>query len=144
MKGKLLIIVALSLFLSSRTFAKDKVVTFCEDPFPPYAIGKQGLPPTGGISVEILINIFERIDGYEASFMLEPWKRCLRSIKIGKTDGYMQGIYNKERAEYLVVSDPFELAASKLYYLKSRYHPATSASPLTIGAGPSGRNATAA
>ena len=62
MIGKIIFIVSLSLLVAFPSFAKDKVVTFCEDPYPPYVYGKMGSEPIKGILIDLLGEIFNRIE----------------------------------------------------------------------------------
>jgi len=121
MKRSRLSITLILLLISSFSFAQDKVVKLCEDPWPPWTIGEMGESPIGGFAVKITHKIFERIKGAEPNMQLLPWKRCLRDIELGRMDGYLMALYTEERAQYLIVSDPFLTSRALLYYLVSKY-----------------------
>jgi len=109
------------LLMSSLSFAQDKVLKFCTDPWPPWIIGDMGEAPTDGFAVKIFHSVFERIKGVDSNIIVLPWKRCLRDIELGRLDGYIMGLYNKDRAQYLTVSDPYLTSRALLYYLVSKY-----------------------
>ncbi len=99
MKVKKSILLGLLLFLSApvATFAQPSKVTLCNDPWPPFTVGKSGSAPEGGLAFEIVNEIFDRMDGVSVEMQLMPWKRCLKQIETGKIDGAMLALKSAKR-----------------------------------------------
>jgi ABC-type amino acid transport substrate-binding protein len=60
-----------------------KEVSFVIDPWPPWSYGEEGKTPEKGIIIEIIQEIFTRLDDFEPKFTLYPWKRCLYYVENG-------------------------------------------------------------
>lgn len=98
----LLIFTAISLFTSQ---VSAQTLRLVGDPWPPYVEGNLGEATTTGIAVEVVKQIFSRIDGAQASFPLIPWKRALREVEEGKSDGIVMLLKTSEREQYMEYSD---------------------------------------
>jgi len=85
--------------------SRDATVTFVGDPWTPWVYGTEGSVPDKGIAVEIIREIFKRLDGYKPSFMLYPWNRCLDLVREGEADALILCAYNAERAGYAAYTD---------------------------------------
>ncbi|MCX4029098.1 transporter substrate-binding domain-containing protein [Endozoicomonas sp. SM1973] len=91
-------------------------VNFCDDEagWPPYYYhprvdGKPDRSKIVGFNIDLMKEV-EKITGLKYTLELMPWKRCLDSVanfdKEKKYEAFMDGTYNKERAEkyYLTTS----------------------------------------
>ncbi len=90
-----------------------------QDVWPPYSIGQEGQPPTGGSIVEIVTEVYKRL-GVPATMKLYPWPRCLNMIKEGQADAIMGASVNEERKSYIVFSDPVQVSVGKVYSTSER------------------------
>ncbi len=73
---------------------------FCFDPYPPFTLGEDGAP-NGGLNVELLDAVTDRIEELSATVTLLPWQRCQTVVRNGEMDGILPLYANDERAEYL-------------------------------------------
>lgn len=117
MKNFLFAVVFCVVTMSSVVFAEESTVRFSEDSWPPYTYGESGMPPTGGIAVNLVHEVFSRL-GVKVDLMLYPWKRCLSQMKSGKRDALMLCGYSKEREEYVVYTDVVMVVKDLLCYRK--------------------------
>lgn len=78
----------------------ETVLRFCYDPYPPYTLGTGGIP-SGGLKVELLDAVTERIDGVRAVVVLLPWQRCQAQAEAGESDGILPLFKSAERESYL-------------------------------------------
>lgn len=97
------------------TAGEAKTVLLLEDPWPPYTLGEEGSAPTGGIAVELLREIFNRLN-VPVEFKLQPWKRVLRNAEEGEADGIMLLMYEAERERFLAYSDVIFESRELLYF----------------------------
>lgn len=94
------------------------IVRFNEDPWPPYTYGESGYPPTGGLAVDLVNTIFNKL-GVKTDMMLCPWKRWLKQIEVGSSDALMLLGYSPEREKYLVYSDPIIVVRDLIWFHKN-------------------------
>ena len=80
----------------------EQAVLLVGDPWPPYVIGELGEDATSGIAVEIVKTIFAQIDGVTVRFPLVPWKRALREVEEGRSDGIGMLLKTPEREAYML------------------------------------------
>lgn len=114
----LFLLVCVSLILNLH--ANEKI-TFESDPAPPYTLGKMGNIPTG-IAVDIVNEIFSRIEGVEGSYKSsKPWKRVMRNVEEGKTDATFPILKNDERAKKYFYSDKIIPSDTSLFFLKKKF-----------------------
>ncbi|CAN2039525.1 polar amino acid transport system substrate-binding protein [Candidatus Magnetomoraceae bacterium gMMP-15] len=99
-----------------------KKINLSEDPFPPYTLGVEGAAPTGGIAVEIISEIFNRLN-IEVDMQLYPWNRCLAQMKVGRRDGLMMVIKTPEREEYMAFTESLIKDHWLFYFLAGRKSP---------------------
>lgn len=90
-------------------------LTFCYDPYPPYTLGTEG-EPSGGLKVNLLQAVVDRIDGLTADVVLLPWKRCQAEAKNGSVDGILPLFKNDERETYLTFTIGTFQETSELWY----------------------------
>jgi len=77
-----------------------------EDPWPPFALGKAGETPEGGLIVELMEELFKRI-GQPLRMELCPWKRCIYMVQNQKADGLMLTVKTPEREKFAYFPEPF-------------------------------------
>jgi polar amino acid transport system substrate-binding protein len=83
----------------------EQTVLLVGDPWPPYVIGELGEDATSGVAVEIVKKIFSQIDGTMVRFPLIPWKRALREVEEGQSDGIGMLLKTPERELYMLYTD---------------------------------------
>jgi polar amino acid transport system substrate-binding protein len=104
--------------VSTLSFAQNagkNVVSFVGDPWTPWVYGAEGSPPEKGIAVDIIMEIFKRLNGFTADLKLLPWSRCLTMVKEGESDALILCAYNAERAAYAVFTD--EIVRNKAVFI---------------------------
>lgn len=109
------------LFLFTLAVRAETKVTFVEDPFPPYTIGKAGQKPTGGIAVKVIEKIFEQLPEAEPEFILLPWKRALAQVEQGNIDALMHLLKTEEREKKYIFTDSIYTSYSVVFYSKQSY-----------------------
>ncbi len=82
------------------TAADPPVVKVATDPWPPWTEGKTGTP-TGGIAVELVEELFSRLD-LRTVVTIYPFKRALTRIETGMSDVVLMVGKNEERAGYML------------------------------------------
>lgn len=95
------------LFLPHFSFSKENVLKISTLEWPPYVISNQ---KDLGFFCVIVKSILKKI-GYESQIEVMPWARALHLVENGSYDGIIPAYYSKERAHYLLYSDP-------IYYSK--------------------------
>ncbi|MEH6470022.1 MAG: transporter substrate-binding domain-containing protein [Halopseudomonas sp.] len=88
------------------------------DPWPPYVLGEaaDGSKATAGIAVELIQQIFDRIEGAEAEIVLTPWRRALHGVEAGTYDGIPLLFKTPKREEYMTFSAPLFQARTVFFY----------------------------
>lgn len=110
-----------SVLLVTQTRAED-VLTLTGDPWPPYVIGTEGSPDAeGGLGVDLIRNLFDRIDGVSVRFPLMPWKRALKEVELGRYDGICLLLRTSERESYMAFSEPLLASRSLIWYRRERF-----------------------
>ena len=99
---KRLCIGLVSAFLFGHPVFAEQTVLLVGDPWPPYVIGEMGEDATSGVAVEIAKKIFSQIDGAMVRFPLIPWKRALREVEEGQSDGIGMLLKTPEREVYML------------------------------------------
>ena len=93
----------------------EQTVLLVGDPWPPYVIGKMGEDATSGVAVEIVKKIFSQIDGVMVRFPLIPWKRALREVQEGQSDGIGMLLKIPERQIYMLYTDALVTGESLIW-----------------------------
>ncbi len=99
----------------------DRVVTLVGDPWPPYILGELGQEATGGIGVELMRAIFERIENTRVSNPMVPWNRALREVKTGTKDGIGILLKTPERETYMVYTDELFRSYATVWYSTRKF-----------------------
>ncbi len=102
-------------FVLETVAAEERVVTFVGDPWPPYVEGELGEDAVSGIAVEIVFEIFSRIDNARARFPLIPWQRALQEVEQGYHDGIGILLKTAEREAYMTYSIPFIIGSDLVW-----------------------------
>jgi len=109
------------LFVPFLLFAQSRI-TLVEDPWPPFInVDKTTEKVTGGIAVQVIQKIFERIEDVEVNFLIRPWKRALLEVEEGKFDGIPALQKTPEREKFLEYSDPLFENRTEFFYARSRH-----------------------
>ena len=119
MKSRILAVACMcSMLAATAGFAQpamEATVYFVGDPWTPWVYGSEGSVPEKGIAVEIITEIFRRLDGYQPALRLFPWNRCLDMVREGDADALILCAYNAERAGYAAYTD--EIVRNKAVFL---------------------------
>lgn len=86
-------------------FAEERLVRVAGDPYPPWTEGEAGSPSTGGIAVEIVEELFRRLN-MDTRVIVYPFKRGLDRIKHGEEDVILMVSRSTEREQYMLFSHP--------------------------------------
>ena len=97
------------------TFAAQPLVRVAGDPYPPWTEGIAGSKATGGIAVEIVEELFRRLD-MQTRVVVYPFKRGLERIKQGEEDVILMVSWSKEREQYMLFSDPIRYVRHVFYH----------------------------
>lgn len=93
-----------------------QTVRLVGDPWPPYVDGVLGEDASGGVAVEIVERLFARIADAEVRFPLIPWKRALREVEEGHSDGIPILLKTTERESYMVFSEALITGENLIWY----------------------------
>ena len=107
-------VIVISVIYGNQVLA-DQIVTFVGDPWPPYVEGVLGEDASTGIVVEVVNEIFSRIDNTRARFPLIPWNRALSEVESGSHDGIGMLLKTPEREQYMVYSEPMLVGSSLVW-----------------------------
>jgi polar amino acid transport system substrate-binding protein len=110
---------SLCLMSVSTQAEESKAVHFVDSPYPPYSIGELGKAPTGGVAVELVNEIFNRL-GVKLSIEMHPWKRTLKMAELGRADGITLLMRDEERSQYLTFSEVVFEGKEVFYYNRDR------------------------
>lgn len=100
--------------------AAAETVLLASDPWPPYVTGELGGKVTGGLAVDLINRIFERIDGVDVAIPMVPWNRALAEVEKGTKDGIPMLLKTEEREAYMVYTDPLVRSSSLIWYVRER------------------------
>ena len=110
-----------SALLATQSRAQE-VLTLTGDPWPPYVIGTEGSPDAdGGLGVDLIRNLFGRIDGVSVRFPLMPWKRALKEVELGRYDGICLLLRTAKRENYMTFSEPLLASRSLIWFRRERF-----------------------
>lgn len=97
-------------------------IKVANDPWPPYAIGELDKTPTGGMIVNLVYEIFKRLN-IEVEFTLYPWNRVLKLAQDGEIDCIAFAGKNAEREAWLGFTDVVYIDRQLIYYRADRAQP---------------------
>jgi polar amino acid transport system substrate-binding protein len=102
-------------------------IKVCGEPWAPYlfdANGGEGAQKIEGADLAVLEEITKRT-GYEFSFELLPWKRCLHTVAdfdhYGSFEIASDATRNKEREKTYYIVGPLYEASTSIYYSRTKY-----------------------
>lgn len=114
------LLVVICLCTSSASFAKN-IITLGTAHYPPYTIGEEGGNLTGGLELDIINEINNRLDDVELQVVVYPFKRGHQYAMDGKIDGFWLIVETEEHKKYLTFSVPLREDRASFWYLRSRY-----------------------
>ncbi len=106
---RLLLLCPAFVLLASPVLAGEqplKPFLLVKDPWPPYTVGESGSIVEKGLIVEVLTELFRRVD---LPFRMElcPWKRCVYMVQTQKADALMLTVKTAEREKFAYFAKPF-------------------------------------
>lgn len=81
-----------------------EVTLYGDNSYPPYSYLDNGKP--AGVYVEIIEKAFAKIDGYEVTFSMVPWKRGIDYVKKGKGVALFPPYFSEDRVPWMLFSEP--------------------------------------
>ena len=95
--------------------ADDGAIKVSSDPWEPWVLGTEGNVASGGMAVEYINEIFNRI-GVKSETIIYPYERCLAQMKSGERDMILMAKKTPEREQYMVYSDVAATDPQLLYF----------------------------
>lgn len=111
----MLIVIILIASIGVDSFAEQRQVRVAGDPYPPWTEGAVGSKASGGIVVEIVEELFRRLD-MSTLVVVYPFKRGLERIKQGEEDVILMVSRSTEREHYMLFTDPIRYVQHVFYY----------------------------
>jgi polar amino acid transport system substrate-binding protein len=93
----------------------DPPFLLVEDPWPPYTVGQTGDLAEKGLIVELMHELFARID-HPIQLELYPWKRCIFMVKNNKADALMLTVKTAERDQFAYFPEAFFVNKINFYH----------------------------
>ena len=90
-----------------------------EDPWPPFTLGEAGGAPEGGLVVELMEELFQRIE-QPLRMELYPWKRSIYMVRNQMADGLMLTVKTSEREAFAYFPEPFFVNKIQFFHKKDR------------------------
>mgnify|MGYP006285851959 CR=1 FL=1 len=90
---------------------------FVDEPLPPFSYGEVGGFAEGGVSYELIREVFGRM-GMDARLKLVPWARALKMAEFGRADGMPLLLPSEERKAYMVFTGPILEGGDALIFNK--------------------------
>ena len=100
----ILLVLVVYLFSQSFVFAKEQVIIYGDDNYPPYSFEKNREPK--GIYVKVLKSAFSDMPDYNVTIKMVPWKRGLAYIKRGQGLALFPPYYSEKRKQWMLFSEP--------------------------------------
>lgn len=88
----------------SFSYARTKVTVYGDATYPPYSFGVNQFPK--GIYVDILKKAFSRMEKYEVTIEVLPWKRGIKYIQNGKAFALFPPYFGEHRTAWMIYSEP--------------------------------------
>ncbi len=101
--------------------AKDQVIQFATDPWPPYFLESEHSSVDKGIGVDLVQAVFSRLEGVRPSFPKVPWKRALMEVQSGSKDAVALLLKTPEREEHMLFTVPVIQTEGMLLFHKNRF-----------------------
>lgn len=97
------IVLVCSLCFAGAAFSIE-VTIYGDHSYPPYSYSDNKKP--AGVYVEIIEKAFTRIEGYELTIEVVPWKRGIKYIKDGYGAALFPPYFSEERVPWMLFSEP--------------------------------------
>ena len=115
----------------------SEVLAFADSPWPPFTLGEEGGPATGGRTLALLQALFGGM-GKTLSVTLYPWQRTLKLAETGRVDGIPILMRAAEREAYLAYTDRLITVHDVFYFNRKQlgsfdWDSYEDLRPLTIG-----------
>jgi len=116
-RTRIIVLISMMLFafIGVDAFAENRLVRVAGDPYPPWTEGETGTKAAGGIAVEIVEELFERL-GMEARVLVYPFSRGLEQIEHGEEDVILMVSKSKEREQFMAFSHPIREVRFVFYH----------------------------
>jgi polar amino acid transport system substrate-binding protein len=105
--------------LGVETFAEERVVRVAGDPYPPWTEGEAGSKATGGVAVEIVQQLFDRL-GMKTLTVVYPFERGMQRIKDGSEDVILMVSKTQEREAFISFTPPIRNSRWVFFHLKEK------------------------
>lgn len=117
MKAKVVVLIPMMLIActSINSFAEERTVRVAGDPYPPWTVGEAGSKPTGGIAVEIVEELFRRLN-LQSAVQVYPFKRGLERIEHGEDDVILMVSRSEERERFMLFTLPIRHVRFVFYF----------------------------
>lgn len=115
MSIKTTLIGLITLIFANNIFANERIVRVAGDPYPPWTEGQQGSQATGGIAVNIIEELFKRLN-MKTLTIVYPFKRGLERIKQGDEDAILMVSTSEDREQYMSFTVPIRHVKHVFYY----------------------------
>lgn len=112
-------ILAILLFQPAQLEAANRVIKISSDPWEPWVFGEEGGNATGGWSIDITKELFQRL-GIETDIKVYPYERCIRQMKNGERDMLLMAKKTDERQKFLLYTDTSVSDPQLVYYATGR------------------------
>lgn len=100
-----IILISLAAVFSTTVVATEPPVRVAGDPYPPWAEGEAGEQSTSGIAVDIVEELFARMER-ETRVNIYPFKRGIDRIKHGEEDVILMVSESEERKAFMLFTSP--------------------------------------
>lgn len=105
--------------LGASAIAEERVVRVAGDPYPPWTEGAVGSKTKGGIAVEIVQQLFERL-GMKTLTVVYPFERGMQRIKDGSEDVILMVSKTQEREAFISFTPPIRSSRWVFFHLKEK------------------------
>ena len=99
--------------------AEERVVRVAGDPYPPWTEGEAGAKATGGVAVEIVRQLFERL-GMKTLTVVYPFERGMQRIKDGSEDVILMVSKTQEREAFISFTSPIRHSRWVFFHQKGK------------------------
>lgn len=106
----------LSLSVGHDAAGEPQLVKVAGDPYPPWALGEENMDAKGGIAVDIVAELSNRL-GLQSRAVVYPFKRGLERIKNGEEDLILMVSRSAEREQFMSFTVPIREVRFVFYHL---------------------------
>lgn len=120
MKHLLSLIMLFIVTTSTTVIAQQSVTLYCDDAYPPYAYGENGIAK--GIYIDILKKAFDNIPDYDVTIKPVPWKRGVGMIESGEALALIPPYKHLEKRPYMFPYSESILQEEVVLYVNKASH----------------------